>query len=145
FLSRMSGTRMFVPRTDPMGGELDMDGEDEDAVTLQQICPRPKSKLIYEYDFGDGWQHVIEVQKIVAPQDNTDLPLCLRGENACPPEDCGGLWGYYEMLEAVKDPGHKMHEHYAEWLGGDFDPAAFDLEGVNAELARWRKPDGPRR
>ena len=133
--TRTQETRVFGPSLDPMGGELDMDGEDEDAVTLGEVCPKVKSKLIYEYDFGDGWQHVIEVQKIIEP--GVEQPVCLAGKKACPPEDCGGLWGYYGLLEAVADPKHEQHEDMLEWLGGEFDPDAFDLEEVNTILAEW--------
>jgi hypothetical protein len=138
FIGRMRGERIFVP-CGPEYGDLDMEGEDEDAVTLVEVCPKVKKKLIYEYDFGDGWQHTIEVQKITEPQDGIEYPVCLAGKRACPPEDCGGVWGYHEMLAAVSDPNHEMHEEYAEWLSDDFDPEAFDLDQVNAVLARWRK------
>ncbi|MFH1017390.1 MAG: plasmid pRiA4b ORF-3 family protein, partial [Pseudomonadota bacterium] len=112
---------------------------DEDGVTLAEVCPNVKSRLIYEYDFGDGWEHVIDVQKISEPSEGVEYPACLGGENACPPEDSGGVWGYYEKLEAVADPRHEFHEEYREWLGEDFDPDAFDLDAVNAALAGWRK------
>ncbi len=63
----------------------------EGAITLADMCPKVKSKLIYEYDFGDGWEHVIEVQKIVEPEPGVKYPVCLAGKKACPPEDCGGV------------------------------------------------------
>ena len=138
-LGRMRGERHFVPGTDPMGGPMEIDGEDEDAVTLAEVCPKFKNKLAYEYDFGDGWMHTIEVQKIVEPEPDAAYPVCLAGKKACPPEDCGGVWGYYEMLEAVADTNHERHEELLEWLGDGFDPDAFDLTEINAVLARWRK------
>ena len=142
FFDRMGGRRMFVPKTTPYGDPLDMDGEDEDAVTLAEVCPKVKSKLIYEYDFGDSWQHVIEVRKIVEPEPGVEYPHCLAGKKACPPEDCGGVWGYDDLLEAIADPGHERHEEMADWLGDEFDPDAFDLEEVNARLAKWGKRTG---
>ena len=137
FADRMAGRRIFVPKTTPWGDDTEMDGEDEDAVTLAKVCPKVKSKLIYEYDFGDDWQHVIEVEKIAAPEPGVKYPVCLAGKKACPPEDCGGLWGYGDLLDAIADPGHEQHEDMLDWLGDEFDPDAFDLEEVNAVLAGW--------
>ena len=142
FLDRMGGQRFFAQKMTPWGDPTEMEGEDENAVTLGEVCPKVKSKLIYEYDFGDGWGHTIEVQKIVEPAPGVEYPVCLTGKKACPPEDCGGVWGYYDMIEAISDPDHERHEELSEWLGGEFDPEAFDLEEVNAILARWRKADG---
>ena len=140
FLDRVGGRRVFVPTTDPFGEPMeDVNGEDEDGVTLGEVCPKAKSKLIYEYDFGDGWEHTVEVQKIVEPEPGVKYPVCLGGKNACPPEDCGGIWGYYEMLEAIADPKHERHEELLEWLGDRFDPDAFDREEVNAALAELRQ------
>lgn len=123
------GVRIFGPKADPLGGGLDLEGEDEDAVTLGEVCPKVRSKLTYEYDFGDGWEHVIEVQKIVEPN---------PGE-AYPPEDCGGVFGYYHMLEVAADPEHEEYDEIIEWMGEDFDPEAFDIDEVNEMLAEWGK------
>jgi hypothetical protein len=131
--------RYFVTKVTPWGNDTEMEGEDENAVTLGKVCPKVKSKLIYEYDFGDGWEHVIEVQKIVEPETGVEYPVCLAGKKACPPEDCGGVWGYYELLATIADPDHEEHEEMLEWLGEGSDPDAFDLEEVNAMLAEWRK------
>jgi hypothetical protein len=138
FLDHMGGQRFFVQKTTPWGDDTEMEGEDENAVTLGKVCPKVKSKLIYEYDFGDGWEHVIEVQNILEPETGVKYPICLAGKKACPPEDCGGVWGYYEMLAAIADPKQEEHEDMLEWLGEGFDPDAFDLEEVNAMLAEWR-------
>jgi hypothetical protein len=117
----------------------DMDGEDERRFTISELCPQPKNKIIYEYDFGDGWEHTITVEKVHLPQESIRCPVCLKGKRACPPEDCGGIWGYYDMLEAVADPKHSEHATWRGWLPEDFDPEAFDLEEVNAMLATWRR------
>ena len=135
------GIRVFVPCGPECGG-LDLDGEDEDVFTLAVVCPKAKSKLTYQYDFGDGWEHIIEVQKIVEATEGIEYPVCLAGKKACPPEDCGGVWGYYDFLEAVADPKHEQHEDMLEWLGGPFDPEAFDLDEVNRMLAEWRQGGG---
>jgi len=139
FLGRMRGERVFVAKVTSWGDPSDMEGEDEATFTLGQLCPKVKSKLTYEYDFGDGWEHTIEVQKIVEPEPGVEYPVCLGGKKACPPEDCGGIWGYYELLETIADPKADDHEDMVEWLGGDFDPDAFDLDEVNTILAKWRK------
>jgi hypothetical protein len=143
FLGRLHGERYFVPLRTPDGEELEMEGEDEDRVTLAEVCPNVKSRLIYEYDFGDSWDHDIEVQKIAEPQDSVEYPVCLAGKRACPPEDSGGVWGYYEKLRVVADPSHEMHQEYREWLGDEFDPEAFDLDEVNAALTAWHKRRRP--
>ena len=121
------------------------DIEDERKVKLCELAPDVKSKLIYEYDFGDGWNHIIEAKKIGPPQENVNYPVCLNGEFACPPEDCGGIWSYYEMLEILEDPKHEQYEEYAGWLGGDFDPEYFDIGQVNSVLANFEKEIKQRR
>jgi len=132
----MRDERVFV---DLSNEDLDMEGEDEREVRLRELCRKVKSKLLYEYDFGDGWEHTIEVQKIHPPEQGVRYPVCLAGKRACPPEDCGGAWGYYDMLEALADPKHERHEEIAEWMGTGFDPEAFDVEGINESLRRWRR------
>ena len=138
-LAASRGIRVFNPRRSPFGDPLDTEGEDEDEVTLAEVCPEVKRKLTYDYDFGDGWEHIIEVQKIEPPKPGFAYPVCLAGRKACPPEDCGGIFGYYHMLEAVADPEHEGHEDYADWLDEDFDPDAFDIDEANAMLATWRE------
>jgi len=91
-------------------------------------------KFTYEYDFGDFWEHVILVEKILPPDPEQPLPTCIKGKRACPPEDVGGVWGYDIFLEAIKDPNHPEHEMYTEWFGDDFDPEAFDLDATNRAL-----------
>lgn len=93
-------------------------------------------KLIYEYDFGDGWEHELKVEKVLAGEKGKRYPACLAGKRASPPDDCGGPPGYERLLEVLRDPKHEEHEEMREWIGGDFDPEAFDLETVNREL--WR-------
>jgi tetratricopeptide (TPR) repeat protein len=111
---------------------------DERKATLGQVLPRAKSKLIYEYDFGDGWEHEVVVEKLLDAEPGSTYPSCVTGRRACPPEDCGGVWGYAELLEAVKDPKHPRHDELLEWIGDDFDPAAFDLDEVSEALRSLR-------
>jgi len=112
---------------------------DEQEVTLGHVAPGEGSKFRYEYDFGDSWLHRVQVEKVLPPELDWDYPVCIKGRRACPPEDVGGIWGYYHFLEAIQDPEHEEHEEYLEWVGGEFDPEAFDLEETNRALAAiWR-------
>jgi hypothetical protein len=77
---------------------------------------------------------VLLVEKILPPEEGVQYPRCLAGRGACPPEDCGGIYGYYEKLEALRDPKHPEHRELIHWIGEDFDPDAFDLEDINARL-----------
>lgn len=117
---------------------------DDETQTLQQIAPRKGMRFGYRYDFGDDWYHTVEVRDVLDQAPAPSPLLCLGASGACPPEDCGGPWGYAHLLEALADPGHQDHEDMREWMGGDFDPAACDIDHVNAILAglarRWRLP-----
>jgi hypothetical protein len=108
-------------------------------TTLQSVLRGPRSHIRYEYDFGDGWDHQILLEKVVE-LDKPVLALCLGGARACPPEDCGGPWGYANLLEILKDPNHPEYEEMSEWIGPGFDPEAFDAEEVNKQLARLAAP-----
>ncbi len=132
------GERMFGPHDEQLGDFMP-DCEDEAANILDKVCPAVKSKLTYEYDFGDNWEHTVEVQKIEPPKPNVNYPVCLAGKRDCPPEDCGGPWGYADLLDAIGDPKHEQHEDLLDWLGGDFDPEAFDRDEVNEIFADWRR------
>ena len=90
----------------------------------------------YAYDFGDGWSHRLTVEKVLAPEPGGSYPRCVSGRRACPPEDVGGPWGYDEFLAAMTDPAHPEHAERREWMGGPFDPAAFDLDAVERGAGR---------
>ncbi len=107
--------------------------EDECSVRLDRIATEGET-IIYEYDFGDGWEHDLEIEKVIAPEPGVYYPRCFAGERACPPEDCGGVWGYENMLQILNDPDHEEYEEIREWMGEDFDPEAFDLEEINQLL-----------
>jgi len=104
------------------------------AVTGRGQC------FIYEYDFGDSWEHYCVVEKVIPADESTPLTLCIGGERACPPEDVGGIPGYEEFLEAVSHPNHAQHKEMLAWVGGAFDPAAFDMNSVNKRLQRLVHP-----
>jgi hypothetical protein len=104
---------------------------------------RKNPKAIHKYDFGDGWEHLIELEDVHYREDNVIYPRCLEGARACPPDDCGGPWGYQELLKIIKDPSHKEYEDKIDWLGymknmegADFDPEHFDPAEV-----RFDDPD----
>jgi hypothetical protein len=110
----------------------------EKKTLLTEIAPRAGKVLFYEYDFGDSWTHRIKVEKILKQGPSTGSAVnCIDGVRACPPEDCGGIWGYREMLEALSNPKHKEHKSALEWLGEEFDPEAFGLEEINTFLKRF--------
>jgi hypothetical protein len=103
-------------------------------VKLSKFNLSEGAKFIYDYDFGDSWEHIILLEKILPPDPKLKTPVCIKGKRACPPEDVGGIWGYAEFVEALKDPNHPQHEDYRDWIGDDFDSEAFDLDRVNARL-----------
>jgi len=107
---------------------------DERRVGLHQIAPNVKARFVYEYDFGDSWEHEIVVEKTLPSKKGVPYPHCMDGKRACPPEDVGGVWGYDTFLEVMRDPQHPEHDDMVEWIGGKFDPDAFDLRGVNGAL-----------
>ncbi len=107
-------------------------------ATLGQVAPHVRARVVYEYDFGDGWVHDLTVEAMVEAEPATKVPTCEAGARACPPEDCGGPSGYEELLAALADPAHPEHASMSEWLGRPFDPAAFDLAAVNRRLSRIR-------
>lgn len=116
---------------------------DAAVITLGQLVKRPKATFLYEYDFSDGWEHEIFVEKIrpLGDGDPEDFPICIGGENACPPEDCGGIFGYYELLSVLHDESHpayaELHRQY-----GAIDPARFDIEHANDLLQTLFYDDG---
>jgi len=115
--------------------DLDIEVEDEDGIRLSDIYTGKNTpRIVYEYDFGDGWQHEIILEKILEPEPSVSYPCCLEGARACPPEDVGGIWGYAEFLEAISDPNHADHDEMVEWVGGEFDPEKFSVDEVNKEL-----------
>jgi len=107
---------------------------EESRVKVGQVLEKEKDVMDYEYDFGDGWRHKIVLEKILPFDKKTVLPKCVAGKRACPPEDCGGIWGYERLLKVMRDPSDPEYEETLEWLGEDLDPEAFDMAEVNAVL-----------
>jgi hypothetical protein len=105
----------------------------EDRITLSAALGARKA-FTYLYDYGDGWEHRVTIEKILPPDPGLKSPRCLDGAHACPPEDVGGPPGYIEFLEAINDPAHDEHESMLEWCGGSFNPTAFRLDDINETL-----------
>lgn len=102
---------------------------DERTVSLGELLGGVGDRLLYTYDFGDDWEHEIVVEELLDADPEARYPVLVAARGACPPEDCGGPWGYAELKEILADPAHERHEEMLEWLGLD-DASAFDPKGV---------------
>ena len=111
---------------------------DERRYKLERVGPGENFRFTYTYDFGDGWEHDILVEDVLSPTEGVRYPVCLAGARACPPEDVGGIPGYENFLEATRNPEHPEHKEYLEWIGGHFDPEAFDVSAINQQLRRLK-------
>jgi hypothetical protein len=116
------------------------DVEDACDTRLSEVLPagNRRPRFEYEYDFGDQWIHQLIVEERLPPEKGVKYPICVAGQRACPPEDCGGPWGYPGFVDAICNPAHRGHGEMLEWVGGEFDPERFDREAVNRELRRMR-------
>ena len=130
--------RTFYGRPDPESADMGSEILNEKRYAVGDLAPAVRRKFTYEYDFGDSWEHQVAVEKVLPPDVAFKHPVCLAGANACPPEDCGGIWGYYNLLEILADPKHPEHEEMKDWMGGEFNPAEFDSDAVNAALKRLK-------
>ncbi len=104
-------------------------------MRINSLLKKEKDWLTYEYDFGDGWEHKIVLEKILSYKADETVPRCIEGRRGCPPEDVGGVWGYQAFLEAYNDKNHPEHNEMAEWAGEYFNPERFDPAEVNAILS----------
>lgn len=114
----------------------DPDVESVHSARLNEVLRRKGSKLEYLYDFGDGWEHIVLLEEILDPEPGTKYPVCVKGKRNCPPEDCGGVGGYYELLRALENPEDPECAELVEWIGGEFDPEEFNCDSVNSLLSR---------
>ncbi len=136
------GEHMYAdPETQLDLSESDPPALDENKFTLAELLKDVHEGLIYEYDFGDSWEHIVMVEKIL-PADSSKpaTAVCLAGSRACPPEDCGGIGGYLELLKVLKNRRHPEHRNMKEWLGRPFDPEFFDIATTNAWLRKLKWP-----
>ncbi|MHB8658947.1 MAG: plasmid pRiA4b ORF-3 family protein [Solirubrobacteraceae bacterium] len=134
-------THLHVFSTD--GGEYgvpdpELGYRDERRARLEQVLREPGDRIRYTYDFGGDWEHDIEFEKHVNVDPDAQLPACVGGKGGCPPEDCGGVWGYADLKASLASPDHEEHGGMLEWLGldsaSDFDPAACDPAETNDVL-----------
>jgi hypothetical protein len=130
------------------GDLLDADGdktvEDSSEFSLSDLLKKPGDKLLYAYDFGDDWMHEVTLERRAArgpskyvDEDEDRWAKCLHGKRACPPEDCFGVTGYADLLDAIEDPLHQGRKDKLDWMGCDFDPDSFDPRIVNLRLFHW--------
>lgn len=131
-------TRYHVMPPDPFFDEEQSRRADE--TLLAWVFKTDCKQIIYEYDFGDSWEHLVKLEKRTPGGDPDAPPVCLAGENAAPRDDMGGIPGFYHWLDALHDTGHAMHKEAKEWLGADFDPAHLDLETANKDLQAAFRP-----
>jgi hypothetical protein len=115
--------------------------QDERKALLGDVLSRPNDRLTYVYDFGDGWEHEVALERVLDAKPGRDYPRVMGGERACPPEDCGGVSGYSHLLEVLRNPKDWEHRDLVDWVGGSLDPEAFDADEVNGALRRgWSLP-----
>lgn len=112
----------------------DLGNIDYSHISIASLLKKEGNNLEYEYDFGDGWRHQILLEKILDKDKKQVYPICIAGERACPPEDCGGVWGYQDLLKTIKNPKSPEYEELMEWIGDIFDPEEFEIKEVNEML-----------
>jgi len=120
----------FMPADD----DFEKEAEDTKGVKLSKLNLEKKSKIRYIYDFGDSWEHTIKIIKIYKPEEELMTPICIDGARNCPPEDCGSIPGYEDILTALEKPTTKAAKELIEWLGDDYDPEEFDINAINKRL-----------
>ncbi len=131
-LFRVGKTFYGVPSDEDFGPPT----EDEGKVTVAELLLKTGSRIVYIYDMGDDWHHEVKLKKVAPLLSGTKYPRCIDGARACPPEDCGGVPGFMNLLEAIADPTHDQHEELLEWVGDDFDPERFDLKAADRSVSK---------
>jgi hypothetical protein len=119
----------------------------ENGVKLGTLVDQGVARFRYVYDFGDGWEHAVVIEKVGPLDPDQQYPSLITGKRACPPEDCGGAYGYLRLLEVLADPSDEEHAELTEWVGGEFDPERLDTQRISralAGMARRRRPPGRR-
>lgn len=127
----VAGRRRFAP------AEFEVErAVDSRRFKLTDILNLERPMITYEYDFGDGWMHTIKLEKINLLDKKLSNPVCISGARCCPPEDVGGISGYQQMLEVLKDPDNDEYESYKEWLGYIYDPEYLNPEDITKSLSK---------
>lgn len=136
------GERIYSePRAELDQYEGDPPVLNENKFTLKDILRDVHEELVYEYDFGDSWEHVVTLKKILPADASAPASaVCVAGSGTCPPEDCGGIGGYMELVKALKNKKHPEHASMKEWLGRPFDPKFFDMATTNTWLRKLKWP-----
>lgn len=111
----------------------------ERKTRVGQLLQHAKARLLYTYDFGDGWEHEVVVESIKDPSPDARYPRVIDGKRACPPEDVGGPPGYADFLDAVSNPAHEEYASMIEWIGGPFNPEHFDVIVANERVPKRRR------
>lgn len=141
--------RYELPSPDPTWGPFDDDEEPprrSDQTPVSRVFTPEVKQIVYEYDFGDSWEHIVKLEKRTPGGDQTHVPVCLAGENAAPYDDMGGIPGFYMQVDALKnnDQSSEWYEQALYTLGKDFDETKFDLDLANKRLKRAFKPVKPK-
>lgn len=131
--------QLFIKPPDEFDSEMPMGLEvtDSASVALKDVFKKPGDEMIYIYDYGDDWVHRIVFERTMQMRDEDRPVICIGGRMESPPEDSGGIHGYYELLEALPDKNHDAHKMAVEMLGKKFDASFFDEEGINDQLTAW--------
>jgi len=140
---KMAGTEIGIPG-DEMDGEIILPGWE---TRIRDYFTKPGDQAIYEYDFGDSWEHELVLEAILPKEAGVKYPRCIAGERACPPEDCGGVGGYEQLVEILSNSKHEAYHEMIAWLKGHaknyhpFRPDAFNPEKVRFAnpKTRWKK------
>jgi hypothetical protein len=112
-----------------------------DAATLciSDIISTERETFYYNYDFGDCWMHEITIEQAVNSPVKVTYPICIDGKFNCPPEDCGGILGFYDILNIIQDKNHPEYKETRQWVGKKYNPEVFDKEKINKKLRQLRK------
>jgi len=113
--------------------------ESEDTVRLSGVLHTGSAEMVYTYDFGDNWEHGILIEKHLRAEPQATYPKCTDGQLSCPPEDCGGIPGYYDLLDTLANSSHPRYEELRDWIGGEFNPEEFSVDKVNRLLSSARR------
>ena len=133
-LHRFTIGRRTFEQPAPAEYESECVAEDESQFRLREVLTHEGARAMYLYDFGDQWEHVMVVEMALQAEPGIRYPHCLEGERRCPPEDCGGVPGYLDLLEAIAHPRRRHSRELLVWAGGDFNPEEFSVSRVNRTL-----------